>query len=103
MKALDDSSSKIGTYYYLETTYIWLNESQNLYGARHISIRDAILVINRGDTLAVIQSVGGEERYRHIGISSACIITVITDHSETRSITAWHASTTEVKEWLVGQ
>lgn len=38
-----------------------------------------------------------------IGLSSAGIIVVITDETETRIITAWHASTTEVKEWLAEQ
>ena len=38
-----------------------------------------------------------------IGLSSAGIIVVITDETETRIIIAWHASTTEVKEWLAEQ
>ena len=94
---------QIETYYHQGATYTWLHEPQNLYEARHISIAAAVQVINRDDTVANVQQVNGEERYKHIGLSSSGIITVITDHTLTRIITAWHSSTTEVKTWLESQ
>ena len=91
----------IETFYYHGTLYIWHHEPQKLYEARHITIYDAVQVITRNDSVVSSQCVGGEERYKHIGLSPAGIIVVITDDTETRIITAWHASTTEVKTWLV--
>ena len=90
----------IETLTYNSTLYTWHHESQNLYQVRHLTIYDAIQVITRNDSVVRSQCVGGEERYKHIGLSPAGIIAVITDETETRIITAWHASTTEVKEWL---
>lgn len=75
--------------------YTWHHEPQNLYQARHITIYDAVQVITRNDSVVSSQSVGDEERYKHIGLSPAGIIVVITDHTETRIITAWHASTAQ--------
>lgn len=53
--------------------------------------------------LSEVQVVSDEERIKYIGHSDAGIITVITDASSTRIITAWHSSNVEVKEWLAAQ
>ena len=84
---------------YQGTLYTWHHEPPNFYEARHITIQDAIQVINRDDSVLIEQDFTSP-RYKHIGLSSAGIIVVITDESFTRIITAWHASATEVKEWL---
>lgn len=59
------------------------------------------MVIETG--IVEVQVINGEERYKHIGLSSAGIIAVLTDETETRIITAWHASSAEVKTWLASQ
>ena len=56
------------------TLYTWHHEPQNLYEARHITIYDAVQVITRNDSVVSSQFVGGEERYKHIGLSTAGII-----------------------------
>lgn len=86
------------TLYYHGAFYTWHHEPQNLYCNHHITILDAVMVIENG--VVEVQVINGEERYKHIGLCSAGIIAVITDRTETRIITAWHASSTEVKEWL---
>ena len=91
----------IETLNYHGTHYTWHHESQNLYEARHITILDAVVVIESG--IVEVQQVNDEERYKHIGLSLAGIIVVITDETETRIITAWHTSTTVVKTWLAAQ
>ena len=69
---------------YHGTLYTWHHEPQNLYQARHITIYDAVQVITRNDSVVSSQCVGGEERYKYIGLSPAEIITVITDETEKR-------------------
>lgn len=83
------------TYYYRGINYTWHHEPQNEYQQRHIIIYDAVQFITRNDSVVSSQHVGGEERYKHIGLSPARIIVVITDETETRIITVWHASTTQ--------
>lgn len=83
----------IETFNYHGTHYTWHHEPQNLYESRHIIIQDAVVVVEGG--IDEVQQVNGEERYKHIGLSPAGIIVVITDLTETRIITAWHASTTQ--------
>ncbi len=58
-----------------------------------------MIVIEPG-ILSEVQEVSDEERLKYIGYSDAGIITVITDASSTRIITAWHSSSEDVKEWL---
>ena len=91
------------TYYYRGILYTWHHEPQNEYSSRHISIASAVQALNRSDTVVIVQQVDGKERYKHIGLSAAGIIVVITDETETRIITVWHASSAEVKEWLARQ
>ena len=95
--------SSIETLTYNGILYTWHHEPQNLYESRHITIMDAVVVINRDDSVVEEQSSYDPVRYKHIGLSPAGIIVVITDHTETRIITAWHASTAEVKAWLKNQ
>lgn len=92
----------IENFNYLGALYTWLHEPQNLYEATHITIQDVIQVINRNDSVLIEQDFI-PPRYKHIGLSPAGIIVVITDESFTRIITAWHASATEVKTWLAAQ
>lgn len=94
--------SSTETYYYRGTLYIWHHEPQIEYRQRHISIRSAVIAIETGILLEV-QIIDSEERLKYIGHSDAGIITVITDESLTRIITAWHSSKDEVKEWLRSQ
>jgi len=61
------------THCYRGTLYTWLHEPQNLYEARHITIQDAILVINRDDTVIEEQDFT-PPRFKHIGLSPAGII-----------------------------
>ena len=75
-------SCTIETLTYNSTLYTWHHEPQNLYEVRYITIYDAVQVITRNDSVVNSQCVGGEERYKHIGISTAGIIAVITDRDK---------------------
>lgn len=87
----------IENYPYRGLIYIWRHEPQNEYNSRRISIQDVVRVIN-SDPAPELQIINGEEHFKHIGLGSHTPIVVITDHSETRIITAWKASREEVKK-----
>jgi len=52
----------IDTLTYHGTHYTWHHEPQNLYEARHITIQDAVVVIESG--IVEVQQVNGEERHK---------------------------------------
>ena len=54
-------------------------------------------------TCILIQDEYDPLRFKFIGLAPCGVIAVITDDSGARIITAWHASTAEVKEWLQKQ
>ena len=60
-------------------------------------------MINRDDSIMIEQDEYDPPRYKYIGHGYAGIITVITDDTSTRIITAWQASTEKVKLWLANQ
>ena len=93
----------IETYFYHGYYYTWHHEPQNEYERRHISIQEAVRVINRDDSTVEEQIEYDPPRNKFIGLSSVGIITVITDHTIQRIITAWHSSTAEINEWLRDQ
>ena len=74
-------------YYYRGNYYIWQHEPQNLYKERHITIYDAVRAINY-DPNPRIQDGFDPPRWMFVGIGSYAAITVITDDSWTRIITA---------------
>ena len=86
----------IDTYYYKGILYTWHHESQHLYHVRHISIYSAIIAIENG-ILSEVLTVHNQKRYKHISLSTAGIITVITEEMSICIIAAWHSSTAEIK------
>ncbi len=82
------------TFFYQNQLYTWHHEPQNLYSERHISIQDAVRVINR-DPEPTIQQEFDPPRWKFIGNGTHTMITVITEDDWLTIVTEWNSSTTE--------